>query len=331
MRAQPLTESHPIPLVPEVEPGSARSAEAAAAWAADHAEALEELVGRAGVLLIRGFEIDSPAAFRAFCRAIRPDLRNYTGGDSPRTDLGEQVYTSTEYPADRELLLHNELSYAGWSPDRVFFGCLQPAPVGGATQVADGRTIYRALPTALRERFESRGVAYLQHLWDAEGEPGIGKSWQQTFETRDRAEVERYLREAGMDYEWTAYGLRTRARHEAVLAHAVTGEPCWHNQADQWHRGFDSVKVSFGGRGDAGPDPRFDPATAGEASLGNHVTFGDGGEIDPEDLAVVRQTTRACEVTFDWRAGDVMVIDNVLAMHGRKPFEGPRRVLVAMA
>ncbi|SMF41815.1 Taurine dioxygenase, alpha-ketoglutarate-dependent [Tistlia consotensis] len=326
MQAEPLTECHPIPLVPAVEVED-RSAEAAAAWAADHAAELEALADRAGVLLIRGFRIDGPAAFRAVCAAIRPDLRTYAGGDSPRSGVADRVYTSTEYPQELEVLLHNELSYAGWSPDRLFFGCLLPAATGGETQIADGRAVYRALPAGLRERFETRGIAYLQHLWDAEGPPGIGKSWQETFETGERAEAERYLAGAGMDWDWTDFGLRTRARRPAVRRHAVAGESCWHNQADQWHRALASVKVSIGAR----EDPRFDPATAGEASLGNHVTYGDGGEIDPADLETVRAVSRACEVTFPWQAGDVMLLDNVLAMHGRKPFTGPRRVLVAMA
>jgi alpha-ketoglutarate-dependent taurine dioxygenase len=41
--------------------------------------------------------------------------------------------------------------------------------------------------------------------------------------------------------------------------------------------------------------------------------------------------SQSCEVTFPWRAGDVLAIDNVLVMHGRKPFTGHRRVIVAMA
>ncbi len=33
---------------------------------------------------------------------------------------------------------------------------------------------------------------------------------------------------------------------------------------------------------------------------------------------------------FEWRAGDLLVVDNVLAAHGRMPFSGARRVLLAM-
>lgn len=298
-----------------------------ARWAETHRGEIEDALLRAGAALIRGSEISSADRFRAVCAAISPELRNYVGGDSPRTGVADQVYTSTEYPSHLEVYLHNELSYAGWSPERVFFCCLLPAASGGETPVADGREIYRRLDPAVCDRFEARGVTYLQHLWDAGDTPGVGKSWQETFETHDRNEVERYLQRSKMRFEWTDAGLRTAATHPAVVDHSVTGERCWHNQADQWHREMAGVKVSFGGADDA----RIDPRTAGVDSLGNHVTFGDGSEIDVADLLHVRTVSQSCEVPVPWRAGDVLAVDNVLAMHGRKPFTGRRRVLVAMA
>jgi len=325
MRAERLIADRPLPLIATIP--DARSAPAALGWARQNAAEIQRAVARAGVVLIRGFEIADAETFRAFCEAIEPDLRTYTGGDSPRNSVADRVYTSTEYDAALEVLLHNELSYAGWSPRLVFFGCMLAAAEGGETPVADGREIYRALPGYIRDRFEARGIFYLQHLWDAEDKPGIGKSWQETFETGDRGAVEAYLERSGMSWEWTDFGLRTRAPHAAVVSHASSGEKCWWNQADQWHRALSSVKTSFGDES----DPRFDPATAGEETLGNHVTYGDGGEIDIADLETVRAVNHSQEVVFPWRAGDVMVIDNVLAMHGRKPYRGPRRVLVAMA
>ncbi len=34
---------------------------------------------------------------------------------------------------------------------------------------------------------------------------------------------------------------------------------------------------------------------------------------------------------FPWQAGDVMVVNTMLAAHGREPFAGKCRILVAMA
>jgi alpha-ketoglutarate-dependent taurine dioxygenase len=297
-------------------------------WLSSHREQIDRQIYQAGALLIRGFPVTSATLFREVCAALCADLRDYTGGDSPRTVVTDKVYTSTEYAAELEVLLHNELSYAGWMPERVFFGCLHPAASGGETHLADGRNIYRSLDKAVRSRFEELGVTYLQYLWDEEEQPGPGKSWQQTFETSDRSEVENYLRRSDMDFEWTNIGIRTAATKAAVQVHPVTAEKCWHNQADQWHRGMLSVKDSVAGEGAEGDCLN---ESRGTESLGNHVSFGDGSEIEVADLEHIREISRQCEVVYPWQQGDVLVIDNILSMHGRKPFSGKRQVVVAMA
>lgn len=297
------------------------------AWGAQNASQIRHRLTESGAVLVRGIPITSSREFQDFCQSIEPDLKTYTGGDSPRTVLDEHVYTSTDYDPDLEIYLHNELSYAGWSPRLVFFGCLKPAATGGETQVADGRKIYQALPPPIRDQFESLGISYLQHLWDEEGEPGIGKSWQQTFETESRQAAEAYLTRSNMAWQWTDSGLRTRAAHNAVKVHPVSGEKCWWNQADQWHRQLSGAKTSFGRM----EDPRFNFETSGEATLGNHVTYGDGTEIDVEDLIIIRKVSQSLEVVFPWQAGDVMIVDNILAMHGRKPYKGQREIVVALA
>ncbi|MEU6215320.1 TauD/TfdA family dioxygenase [Streptomyces sp. NPDC047023] len=65
--------------------------------------------------------------------------------------------------------------------------------------------------------------------------------------------------------------------------------------------------------------------------LPQSVTFADGEPIPAEYVVQVRDRGLAAAVDVDWRAGDVMVIDNILVGHGRRPYTGPRRLLVAMS
>ena len=311
-----------MPLLVEADGDTERSLGALLAWAAEHRSLLDEWLHRDGAVWLRGFEIGSPDAFRAVVAAIRPQLMSYVGGDSPRSAVGDQVYTSTEFPPEMEIGLHNELSYTRAWPERVFFCCLVTAESGGETHIADSRQILRELDPAIRDRFVEKGVIYRQHLRDAKVEAGPGKSWQETFDTSDPAEVERVCGEQSMDFCWTDRGLLTSVSNPGILTHPITGEDCWFNQADMWHARFDSVKEQEERRPSDGPD---------EEMLGCHACYGDGSEIPISDLSAVRSACKSSEIVFPWRAGDLLILDNILTMHGRKPFKGARRVLVAMA
>ena len=293
-------------------------------WLLDNGRLLKKNLHRTGAVLLRGFKISDSANFRNICLAITPQLRNYIGGDSPRLAIDDQVYTSTEYDSNLEVLLHNELSYGGWFPSKVIFGCLIPAQSGGATHIANGRQILAALPQDMVEKFTHFGVTYLQYLPDQN--LSSGKSWQETFETTSRSQVEHHLIESNIEYEWTNSGLRTQATRPSVQIHPDTKEACWHNQADQWHRKMNSVKDSI--YEDSNSENKN---KAGVDAFGSHVTYGNGEEIDVSDLLKIRQICAQHEICFQWQQGDVLILDNILTMHGRKPFTGKRSVIVAMS
>ena len=64
--------------------------------------------------------------------------------------------------------------------------------------------------------------------------------------------------------------------------------------------------------------------------LPHHACFGDGSPLEEADLNQIRAAMIAEERVFDWQAGDVLLVDNILVMHGRRPFLGERRVLVSL-
>ena len=60
------------------------------------------------------------------------------------------------------------------------------------------------------------------------------------------------------------------------------------------------------------------------------ITFGDDTPLDPADVA--KASALADEVTFDipWQDGDLALVDNYTAMHGRRTFTGTRKVLASL-
>lgn len=286
-----------------------------ATWAKRHEEMIESELLRHGAILFRGFNVNSLRAFDEFTRAVSRELLEYGERSSPRTRLSAGIYTSTDHPADQHIVLHNEQSYTLNWPMKIWFCCQQPAQQGGRTPIAGSREIYRRLDPALIELFEQKSVMYVRNYGD-----GLGLPWQEVFQTRVRAEVEEHCRRAAIVCEWKGGDrLRTRQVRPPVRTHPKTGEWVWFNHALFFH--VSSL--------DAATRAAFAGLTADELPF--NTLFGDGTPIDPSLMEEIREAYREATVSFPWQAGDVLMLDNMLVAHGREPYVGPRKVVVAMA
>jgi alpha-ketoglutarate-dependent taurine dioxygenase len=201
---------------------------------------------------------------------------------------------------------------------RLWFYCVQPAQSGGETPVADSRKVYRLLDPKLRARFAEKRVMYVRNYGD-----GLGLSWQSVFGTASRAEVEERCRREGVSFEWRGGGrLRTRQIRQAVAQHPQTGEMVWFNQAHVHHVSSldQDVRESVVGAVD---DPEF--------PLDINALYGDGEPIEEFALQEVRAAYAAASVPVVWQRGDLLLLDNMLAAHGRAAFVGSRKIVAAMA
>lgn len=308
-----------FPVTIEAVPGSPEAAtdDAFLGWAEDQRPRLDALVRREGAVLLRGFAARSAETFERFVAGCGARLMSYAGGNSPRVRVRGQVYTSTEYPKQQEISLHHELSYGARWPRQLAFFCARAADQGGETTIASSRRLTQRLPPRIVDRFAERGVRYVQHLHAGKG---FGRSWQETFETESPEAVEALCRDQGMTFAWgPRRDLHLEHSGVGVITHPDTGERLWFNQAEQWHP--------------SSLDPEVE-ATLREclppSELPLNAFHGDGGELDPADLAAVREACRAEAIDVRWRTHDVVLLDNLLALHGRRAFEGARQVLVAM-
>jgi alpha-ketoglutarate-dependent taurine dioxygenase len=286
-------------------------------WAASNGNYLRERLSAHGGILFRNFGVRTPDEFERFIKMISGEALEYSERSSPRSRvMNSNIYTSTDYPASQSIFVHNENSYKRNFNLKIFFFCETPSIRGGETPIADCRNVYERISPHVRHRFIEKQWMYVRNYGD-----GFGLNWQTAFQTTDKQVVEEHCEQNGIKVEWrTNNRLRTRAILPAVIRHPRTGETVWFNHATFFH--VSTLNPSLR----AGLLAGFEH----EADLPTNTYYGDGSPIEPESLEELRAAYRQETVSFLWQQGDVLMLDNIFAAHGRAPYEGARRILVGM-
>jgi alpha-ketoglutarate-dependent taurine dioxygenase len=285
-------------------------------WVANNQELINRILLQHGGILFRNFQIKEIAEFENFIQIVSGDLIEYRDRSSPRSTVQGKIYTSTDYPADQSIFLHSENSYAASWPLKIFFYCVKAAQQGGETPIADTRKLLQKIDPKIRDRFTEKGVMYVRNFGD-----GFGLPWQTLFQTTNPAEVEQFCHSNNIEFEWKPGNrLRTRTRRQAVTTHPKTGEAVWFNHAVFFHITTLDTKIR-----------NALLAEFSEADLPHNTYYGDGSPIETEVLEHLRQVYQQQMVSFTWEKRDVLMLDNMLAIHARNSFVPPRKILVGMA
>lgn len=285
-------------------------------WMASKQDLINTLLTQHGALLFRNFHRMTITQFEQFVTSVGGDLLEYTYRSTPRSQVSGKIYTSTEYSADQVIPLHNEMSYTNSWPMKIGFFCVQAATQGGETPIADSRNVFRRISPEIRERFIEKKVMYVRNYGER-----LDLPWQTVFQTQDKAEVEHYCRAASIDFEWKSdKHLRTRQICQAVATHPHTGEAVWFNQAHLFHVSSlqQPVRASL-------------LALFKTEDLPRNAYYGDGTPIEDDVLDHIRAAYQQETISFPWRVGDILLLDNMLMAHGRSTYTGPRKVVVGMA
>jgi alpha-ketoglutarate-dependent taurine dioxygenase len=285
-------------------------------WAAVNTSFIDSYLLRNGAILFRNFGLASVAEFERLIETVCGPLLNYSHRSTRRHVVSGRIYSSTEYPAHQSIPLHHENSYTRSWPMKLSFFAVQVAEQGGETPLADSRKIYQKIPIEIRECFERRGLMYVRNYGT-----GLDLPWQDVFQTSSKAAVEDYCLKNNMEFEWLGdKQIRTRQRCQVVARHPRTGEMVWFNQAHMFHVSRLAVEVR-----------EWLLNAFGEQNVPRNVYFADGSPID---AAMLDEIVRVCDeqaIVFPWQQGDVLLLDNMLTAHGRKPFVGKRKVVVGIA
>ena len=311
VRSRYLQPGQTLPLV--IEPGV--EGVNLMSWAKANKQLIETQLLKYGAILFRGFSLNSVDHFERLASAMTGELMKYRERSSPRSQVGDRVYTSTDYPAEQSIFPHNEHSYSRTIPLRLFFFCLVPAQQGGETPIGDCRKIFDRIDPHIREQFARKKYMYVRNFGD-----GFGLAWQTAFQTTDRTRVETYCRANDIEFQWKEDDrLRTSQVRPAIARHPRTGEMVWFNHATFFHVSTLEPQIRDGLL-----------AQFEIEGLPNNTYYGDGSPIEPAVLDELRRAYQQEMVAFPWQQGDLLMLDNMLTSHSRKPFVGPRKILFAM-
>lgn len=322
-------KGHELPLVMEPKKGSMNLSELLSLIKNNNSHFREILLKNGGILL-RNFPINDIDAFSAIIDTLNlGKFIDYIGGDSPRDKIKGGVYTSTEAPPSIKIPLHNELSFVKNYPKHIYFYCGIAPEKAGETIIADARRVLSSMPEDVRKRFSDKGIKYVSAYYGKSRLMDLlnkyqrsHKPWKDVFETEDPKEAEEKCRQADFAYSWHKDWIQISQTRPATLVHPETGEEVWFNQAHLYD--FNPRLLGFW---------RYLGAKAfycrSHTKL-HEVYFADGSRIPRQDLYTVMDALDQNTIYFPWQKNDVLILDNVLAMHGRATFKGKRRVYAAM-
>ncbi|MEO0574566.1 MAG: TauD/TfdA family dioxygenase [Pseudomonadota bacterium] len=280
-------------------------------WVGAHKERLLEQLDADGALLLRDFPVRTDRDFDTVIQAF--GVENFAYADSlsnaVRVNRTERVFTANEAPPDVSIYMHHEMAQTPIFPAKLFFFCEKAAEQAGQTPICRSDWLLQRLVESRPEfvaQCRRHGVRYFNTMpADDDAQSGQGRSWRSTLRVETLAEAEIKLRELGYQWHWLDDGsLRATTPVLPAIRQMADGREVFFNQLIAAFRGWkDTAKA---------------------------IAFGDMSEIDKADMEHVCDIADALTFDIPWQDGDIVVADNFLVMHGRRPFGGTRRILVSL-
>ncbi|MGH1370981.1 MAG: TauD/TfdA family dioxygenase [Cellvibrionaceae bacterium] len=286
-------------------------------WVQDNLTELKKELAQTGAILFRGFPITDAQSYDAFFSSF--GYANFTYKESlsnaVRINHTEYVFTANEAPKDVEIYLHNEMAQTPIFPNIISLFCEAAAEKGGETAISRSDLIYQELHQAHPEQtdqLEKLGIKYTTQM-PAEDSPesGQGRSWRGTLNVETRQQAEAKLKKLGYSWTWNP---------DNSLSAQTGALPAIKSLEDGRKIFFNQVVAAYMGWKGARENP------------GSVLRLGDDSEFSREFLESIAEIAQRLAYNLAWQDGDVAIVDNHLAMHGRLPYSGERKrkVLVVL-
>ena len=285
-------------------------------WVGDNKDHLLSCATEHGAVILRGFPTHTAEDFDAIISAL--DIPNFpykkSLSNAVRVNRTERVFTANEAPSEVDILFHHEMAQTPIFPNWIMFFCEQAAEQGGATQLCRSDWLYERLKQECPQFIdacEQKGLKYSNVMpAEPDAKSGMGRSWRDTLGIDTKEAAEARLAELKYSHQWLDDGcLRATTPPLPAVMEVSAGRKTFFNQ----------LIAAYGGW----KDERNDPADA--------IRHGDGTRLDAEAVGSAIEISEELSFEAHWQTTDIALLDNTIAMHGRRPFVGTRKVLASLA
>jgi alpha-ketoglutarate-dependent taurine dioxygenase len=292
---------------------------------------LTQKLARHGTLLFRGLPIHNAEDFSKFAHAFGWTPHEIIGIVVNRPVLAPNVAPANEAPKDVLIYNHNESPQVPHAPEYIFFYAHRVPETGGETPISSSLELFhraeQEMPgfvARLAEKGIRSKVTYKPEVQYAGGSTlrqAFGKEIQdgddqETSRAKIEAQIARYGRGEHTTWEWQDDGsVVVTHRLPAIRTQPGTGLPTLFTGLAAYYKRFLAAS---------------DVDAAARKNAAEQL-YGDGTPIPEKYLARLAEITDEIRVLHKWQRGDVLVYDNIIAQHGRQPWQGRQEDRVVMA
>lgn len=282
---------------------------------------INDLLEEHGFVWIKNSGIRSAEEFHFHQNDIIDIPMDYLSGGAIRKKVIGHTLTPNVFPENLKIELHQELAYAKTYPRRIAFFCQSPAKTGGESILADIKKVEESLPEDLRNKIFTLKSCVTRFYFDEEivaTDPMLKSlpRWQNAFLSKDKAKIERIVKEQGYEYSWFPPNI-------------LQTKSCFDNYVY-----IKKIKYFF--------SSLVEISRATEVSTSEEILkkfkflekcgyfWQDGTPVSNFEIREITQAYLDNEKSFPLKSSDIIVVDNIKFSHGRLPYTGDRKFFVLL-
>lgn len=243
-------------------------------------------------------------AFLAFTELIAKDFVSYKGGAYVREKVKKNNNTLLSVTGGSGMKLaipmHGEMHYKKIKPPRIWFCCLSAPESNGETTLCDAERLYDILSLEAKTLFNNHKIQYIR-TYDEE-------RWQGVFQTTNIEDAIPFFEANEFEYQLDDKNNLTTTYTSQAFHIADNGA---------YHFINNILPISYQERNNM---------------PGNIVRLDNGEKIPDSIIDEIIEKADQLTVANPWVKGDVVLIDNFRAMHGRNTITcNNRNIIVRMS